>query len=378
MKYQYWLLCLQGVGNLCKRQLIAYFGSARELYFAVEEKLDSCGFLKEKEREGILASRNRWDIDREWNHFRAGETSFVTVEQSGYPGELRSVHDRPYGLFFRGNPKAWSEQAVAVVGSRRCSAYGQKIAYDLGFALGKAGITVVSGMAKGIDGAAHRGCLDAGGRAVAVLGCGTDICYPRQNEDLYERLLRDGTVLSEYRDGTEPLAVHFPARNRIISGLSSQLVVVEAREKSGSLITADFALEQGKDVFAVPGRATDPMSAGCNRLIDQGAGIVCSVEDYVRQLFEGMGAMPREYSARPENPGQNRDRKGRENRGEGNFLLEKEERLVYSCLDFYPKGLDQLQGETKLEILPLLAAIMHLCDLGLIRENFKNQYVRLG
>ena len=378
MKYQYWLLCLQGVGNLCKRQLIACFGSAKDLYLASEEKLAACRFLKERERERILASRKVWDIDREWNHFRTGDTSFVTVEQSAYPGELRSVHDRPYGLFFRGNAENWREPAVAVVGSRRCSAYGQKIAYDLGYALGEAGITVVSGMAKGIDGAAHRGCLDAGGRAVVVLGCGTDICYPMQNADLYERLLREGTVLSEYRDGTEPLAGHFPARNRIISGLSSQVVVVEAREKSGSLITADFALEQGKDVFAVPGRATDPMSAGCNRLIDQGAGIVCSVEDYVRQLFEGMGAMPRKSSDCGENSEKDRSEKRGENRGEGNFLLEKEERLVYSCLDFYPKGLDQLQGETKLEILPLLAAIMRLCDLGLIRENFKNQYVRLG
>ena len=180
MKYQYWLLCLQGVGNLCKRQLIACFGSAKDLYLASEEKLAACRFLKERERERILASRKVWDIDREWNHFRTGDTSFVTVEQSAYPGELRSVHDRPYGLFFRGNAENWREPAVAVVGSRRCSAYGQKIAYDLGYALGEAGITVVSGMAKGIDGAAHRGCLDAGGRAVVVLGCGTDICYPMQ------------------------------------------------------------------------------------------------------------------------------------------------------------------------------------------------------
>ena len=127
MKYQYWLLCLQGVGNLCKRQLIACFGSAKDLYLASEEKLAACRFLKERERERILASRKVWDIDREWNHFRTGDTSFVTVEQSAYPGELRSVHDRPYGLFFRGNAENWREPAVAVVGSRRCSAYGQKI-----------------------------------------------------------------------------------------------------------------------------------------------------------------------------------------------------------------------------------------------------------
>ena len=362
MKYRYWLACLQGVSNRKKRKLIAYFGSARELFEAEERTVTDCPFLLPKQKNLICEARKNADLERQVERFLAAGSALITVEQENYPKRLLQVHDHPYAVFTRGKVFSWEAPAVAIVGARRCSAYGKKMAYELGYAMGKAGYIVVSGMARGIDGAAHQGCLDAGGKTVAVLGCGVDICYPAQHQSLYQSIWENGLLLSEYRNETPPLAEHFPARNRLISGLADQVIVVEAREKSGSLITTDFALEQGKDIYAVPGRATDAMSAGCNRLIDQGAGIVCSVEDHLRRCFEeGELQMPLKEMKQKEN-----------------FILEKEERLVYSCVDFYPKGLDQLQGETKLEILPLLAAIMRLCDLGLIQENFKNQYVRLG
>lgn len=369
MKYRYWLACLKGLGNRKKRQLAAYFGSAEDLFRAGEERILECRILLPQQKELICAERKSRDLKAELECFLAAGGFLVTTEDSGYPELLKQIPDHPYGLFFRGEVLEkgkmcpWEKRpAVAIVGARNCSAYGRKVSYELGYALGKAGCIVVSGMAKGIDGAAHLGCLDAGGMTIAVLGCGTDVCYPQEHSNLYQRIIREGVLMSEYTEGTQPLGRHFPARNRLISGLASQVIVVEAKEKSGSLITVDFALEQGKDIYVVPGRLTDPMSAGCNRLIDQGAGIICSVDDYLRRCIEkGERQVTVEKIKEKEN-----------------FILEKEERLVYSCLDFYPKGLDQLQGETKLEILPLLAAVMRLCDLGLIQENFKNQYVRLG
>ncbi len=362
MKYQYWFLCLKGIGNVTKKRLITYYGSAKELYAASEESLRASHLLDERQIHTILDSKKDRDPGRALEVYLACGGRFVTVEDEDYPKMLLQVHDRPYGLFERGVSEGIGERTVAIVGARRCTPYGQKMAYDLGYGLAKAGYTVVSGMARGIDGAAHQGCLDGGGQTVAVLGCGTDICYPKPNAGLYREILKKGKVISEYSDGTQPLAEHFPARNRIISGLARQVIVVEAKEKSGSLITADFALEQGKDIYAVPGRCGDAMSAGCNRLIAQGAGVICSVEDYLRECMETEGLQHQKYVPKESQ----------------NFSLEKEERLVYSCVDFYPKGLDQIQGETKLEILPLLAAVMKLCDLGLIQENFKNQYVRLG
>lgn len=363
--YRYWLACQKGLGNKKKRQLAAYFGSAENLFAVDGGQIRNCPLLLPEQKKLICESRKQWKAQEEWERFIASGGGFTTTEDEDYPKRLLHIPDHPYALFWRsaGLKKTfWEKPAAAVVGARRCSGYGSKIAYELGYALGKAGYVIVSGMAKGIDGAAHLGCLDAGGDTVAVLGNGTDVCYPRTHEALYKRIEKEGMLLSEYVNGTQPVPGHFPARNRLISGLADQVIVVEAREKSGSLITADFALEQGKDIYAVPGRTTDVMSAGCNRLIDQGAGMICSVEDHLRRCFE---------------EGERQVVLGEMKRCE-NFVLEKEERLVYSCVDFYPKGLDQLQVETKLEILPLLAAVMRLSDLGLIQENFKNQYVRLG
>jgi DNA processing protein len=235
------------------------------------------------------------------------------------------------------------------------------MAEALAKALGEQGFCVVSGMARGIDGYAHQGCLQTPSPTVAVLGCGVDICYPRENRGLYEKIRQQGCILSEYPNGSQPLAAQFPQRNRIISGMAELVIVVEAREKSGSLITADFALEQGKDIYAVPGRSNDTMSAGCNRLIAQGAGIITSVSDFISNLqdmaFTGLAS---QVAGQDEN-----------------FFLEKEETLVYSCFDFYPKSIEAVLQETGMELLQLLSVIINLCDKGFLREYYKNQYVRI-
>jgi DNA processing protein len=202
----------------------------------------------------------------------------------GYPQLLAQLHDPPVELFVRGRGDALVEPAVAVVGARSCSGYGAQVARTLGRELAAAGLVVVSGLARGIDGEAHRGALEAGGTTVAVLGCGIDRDYPRIHAGLAARIRESGAVVSEYPAGTEPAPWRFPARNRIIAGLTLATVVVEARERSGALITSDFALELGREVFAVPGEITAALSAGTNDLIRQGATPLLSPRDVLGAL----------------------------------------------------------------------------------------------
>ncbi len=208
----------------------------------------------------------------------------VARRDAGYPPLLAELHDPPSSLFVRGESEALSAPGVAVVGARSCSAYGAQVARSLARELAAAGVVVVSGLARGVDGEAHRGALEGGGRTIAVLGCGIDRDYPRNHAELARRILASGAVVSEYPAGIEPAPWRFPARNRIIAGLSLATVVVEARERSGALITADFALELGRDVFAVPGEITSSLSAGTNDLLRQGAAPLTSVRDVLDAL----------------------------------------------------------------------------------------------
>ena len=210
----------------------------------------------------------------------------------GYPQLLAQLHDPPARLWLRGAPAdVLARAAVAVVGARTCSAYGAQVTRALARELAAAGLVIVSGLARGIDGEAHRGALDAGGVTVAVLGCGIDRDYPARHAELARRLVEaGGLVVSEYEPGVEPAPWRFPARNRIIAGLALATVVVEARERSGALITADFALELGREVFAVPGEITSSLAAGTNRLIRQGAAPLLEVEDVLEAL--GLARVP--------------------------------------------------------------------------------------
>ena len=212
-------------------------------------------------------------------HYKTGDPE--------YPERLRNIPGAPQNLFVLGKLPEEGRLSVAVIGARDCSEYGKYVARELGTVLGGSGIAVISGMARGIDGISQEAALDAGGSSYAVLGCGVDVCYPEANRQLYERLKISGGILSEYPPGAPALARHFPPRNRIVSGLADVVVVIEARVKSGTLITVDMALEQGREVYVVPGRVTDRLSDGCNRLIRQGAGILLSPEEFLRELLEG-------------------------------------------------------------------------------------------
>jgi DNA processing protein len=208
----------------------------------------------------------------------------VARREPGYPPLLRDLHDPPPTLHIRGELEALSSPGVAVVGARSCSAYGAQVARAVARDLAAVGLVVVSGLARGVDGEAHRGALESGGRTIAVLGCGIDRDYPRSHSELARRIVVAGAVVSEYPPGVEPAPWRFPARNRIIAGLALATIVVEARERSGALITADFALELGRDVFAVPGEITSGLSAGTNDLLRQGAAPLTSVQDVLDAL----------------------------------------------------------------------------------------------
>ena len=202
----------------------------------------------------------------------------------GYPERLCYIPDAPQKLYYEGELPGNNVHSVAIIGARECTEYGRSMARIFAEALAKKGVYIISGMATGIDGIAQRSALEAGGKSFGVLGCGTDICYPRSNQGLYEDLKKKGGLISEYLPGTLPKRENFPRRNRLISGLADIVLVIEAKEKSGTGITVNTALEQGKDVFAVPGRVGDAMSAGCNRMISEGAGIALSPDILLQEL----------------------------------------------------------------------------------------------
>lgn len=360
MMYRYWFMELKGVGNVIKHRLFDVFGSAKAIYHLSEQELRECGFLQERQIQAVLAGRNTWKLEEEYQKICGTGQRMITLEEADYPYLLTKIYEAPYGLYFLGNLPQKKQKTAAIVGARCCSEYGKKMAGELAGALAQCGYDIVSGMAKGIDTFAHRGALDAGGSTVAILGSGTDVCYPKENKYLYEEIKSKGCVISEYPPGTPPLARQFPARNRIISGMAKLVIVVEAQEKSGSLITMDYALEQGRDIYAVPGRITDCLSAGCNRLLAQGAGIITSVEDFIHNIEEiDVSELGLSFS-----------------KNENDFVLEKIECMVYSCFDFYPKSLEQVLQESALDLLTLLSTVMDLCDKGYLREVFKNQYIK--
>lgn len=282
----YWLAwaVLFPAGGRRLLEAVERFGSPRRAWEAPATAFDFWTPSPRGDPRELLKKRGTVDPVREAQRLAALDIKMVTWDDADYPARLREIYDPPAVFFYRGTLAQDDEACVAVVGSRRCTHYGRMVAEELGAGLARAGLTVVSGMARGIDSAAHRGALGAGGRTVAVLGTGLDICYPRENSKLMQEIAASGAVVSEFPLGSPPEPWHFPVRNRIISGLSRGVVVVEAAARSGALITAELALEQGRDVMAVPGNVTSPSSQGTNRLIKQGARLVEGVEDVLDEL----------------------------------------------------------------------------------------------
>ncbi|MCM1543050.1 MAG: DNA-processing protein DprA [Blautia sp.] len=300
---------------------------------------------------------------------RKDDISFITPFDREYPEKLRNIPDAPSGLYVRGRLPVETDITVAVIGARECSDYGRYVAEGLGAFFGKNGVTVVSGMAKGIDGISQWAALEAGGTSVGVLGCGVDICYPARNRELFDRLLEQGTVFSEYPPGTPPRSMNFPARNRIVSGLADAVVVVEARSRSGTLITVDMALEQGREVFVVPGRITDRLSDGCNRLIKQGAGMLLSPEELLEELWElkertGCKAERRERAPNEKKKHGMAQKKRNDELQKGQSAeVAPKLRDIYQALDFYPRSVEQIMTHLSPDVTQRQATIwlIQLC-----------------
>ena len=282
---------------------------------------------------------------------------YIANSDQEFPEKLKELHDCPKGIYVRGKLPDPGKKSVAIVGARMCSAYGRATASYFARVLAANDVQIISGLALGIDGAAHEGALMAGGATFAVMAGAVDTCYPRAHIELYEQMRRTGGIISEEPCGCPPLPKLFPKRNRLISALSDMVLVVEAKKKSGSLITADFAAEQGRDIFAVPGRLEDSLSEGCNELIFPGAGIAISPE----RMLEIMGKNC-EKSDNSKLFMQN--------------VLSRQENMVYSCLSLQPKTLEELCAAAKLPISSVTESVMLLQLQGLAKEIGRNRYVR--
>ncbi|HHW30440.1 MAG TPA: DNA-protecting protein DprA [Clostridiaceae bacterium] len=284
--YWVWLSSLLQISPRKKIELIQYFKEPQYIWHSRNEDLKNLPFISESMFKQLTDPEPRKKVDKLIEIIYREDIHIYRYNyDKSYPDILYNMYDPPLILYSKGCINL-NEMAVAIVGARKATSYGLKTAEKFAFELASYGITVISGMARGIDSQAHIGALKAGGKTIAVLGCGLDIVYPPENRQLMENIINNGAVVSEYPPGTQPLPYNFPARNRIISGLSHGVVVVEAASKSGSLITADFALEQGKEVFAVPGNINNINSRGTNKLIKEGAKLVSDVEDILEEIIE--------------------------------------------------------------------------------------------
>ncbi len=367
--YAYWLNHVEGVGVVTAKRLVQALKTPKAVYHATEAQLRE--LVMPKVAESIVRAQQQ-DIFVPYEKMCCKGIVMVPFYHQAYPKRLSNLPDGPFCLYVKGKLPADNKMSLAIVGARNCSEYGRYVAESFAGAFAKWRVQIVSGMAKGIDGIAGEAALAAEGDTYAVLGCGVDICYPSANAGLYGEICEKGGVISEYVPGTEPSPGLFPARNRIISALADAVLVVEARQKSGTLITVDMALEQGKEVYVVPGRITDRLSDGCNRLLRQGASPALSPEQMFTELADTVW---REYGQ--QNAGKTEDEVETAKIPADSRLagLTKAQKALYHLLDFYPISVEQiwlmvqnnddLQGITLPQIMEMLIA---LCVAGLVKN----------
>lgn len=383
--YAQWLCSVPGISNAAMRRIRKACGSLEGALEASEEALKE--ILTAKQLGALLESRREIDSrDRLAERFlemnRKG-IFFTCRGESDYPSRLMDIPDPPEGIYYRG--KLPEERlSVAVVGARDCSEYGARVAEELGRYLGEQGVQVISGMARGIDGISQAAALSAGGSSFAVLGSGVDVCYPTSNRALYEKLLDRGGILSSYPPGTAPLSTNFPPRNRIVSGLADALVVVEAREKSGTLITVDMALEQGREVYVAPGRITDRLSDGCNRLLRQGAGVFLSPREFLAEIQPTAepkrGQQAADTGQQMAAVGRQADAREDEGFGQAARELPAELEEIYLALDDTPDSLERIAARVhgRFSSVQVNTLLMRLCVEGLAAQVSPGHFRRQG
>ena len=278
-RYWIWLSLIRNLGSKRKLKLLELHKTPEEIYKLTKEELININGIGEAIANDIIISKNEKILNYHIKYMKENNIKIININEREYPQVLKEIYDPPISLYVKGNIEKLNNKNIGIVGCRECTTYGKKSAEYFAYNLSKQNINIVSGLAKGIDSYAHLGSLN-NGNTIAVLGNGLDIIYPKENLELANEIIkRGGTIISEYPCGTKPDKMKFPARNRIISGISSGIIVIEAKEKSGTLITVDFALEQGRDVFVVPGNINSINSVGTNDLIKQGARLVTTYED---------------------------------------------------------------------------------------------------
>ncbi len=350
--YWYWLCNIPGIGLKKIEKLLEEYGTPEEIC-----RQKRIGWFTEKEQSAFAESKKiKWLA--KYKEILNKGIKIICCEDKEYPKRLVCLEDRPYVIYVKGRLPKENIKTCGIVGARNCTRYGATLAREFGQILAGAGIQVVSGLARGIDGEGQYGAVQAGGASFGILGCGVDICYPEENRKLYEMIQSKGGLISEFAPGTEARPPHFPMRNRLISALSDKIIVVEAKKRSGSLITVDFALEQGKEVFGVPGRVTDTLSEGVNNLLRLGAGVLTRPED----ILEEFGVSNEEKYAKAE---------------KNNFLLAEKENMLYSKLDLQPKNIQYIIEETGMDVSAVSEILLELQLKGLVAECGKNHYAKI-
>lgn len=357
------LSLIPGVGPRTRRKLLDRFGSPRAVLDAAPSDLRDIEGVGPKLTERIVAAGEEIDAEQEIALCRRHGIAILTEADPQYPRMLREIHDPPGILFVRGQLKPEDGLAIGIVGTRHATPYGLRQAERLAAGLARAGLTVVSGLARGIDGAAHRGVLDAGGRTLAILASGVLSIYPPEHQQLANDVAAQGALVSEQPPRSSPLAGTFPQRNRIISGLSLGVIVIEAAERSGALITARHAMEQGRDVFALPGNVDSRASRGCHRLLRDGAILIESVDDVLEQLGPLVEAMPRDDGRTVHHPAE--------------LMLNELEQEVLTAVRTEATSIDAIISQSGLPPAQVLSTISVLEMRHLIRRLSGNTVIRI-
>lgn len=384
----FFLQFVQGIGKKTIHNLWEYFGTGQAIFDAGEKDLEK--ILKPVQLRAFLNAREKKRPEEEIVRLQKKGIDYYSVFDEGYPKRLLKVLDRPNGLFVRGSLPDEDSMTISIVGTRRHSYYGEKKTKQFSRLIVENGIPIISGMARGIDGIAQKTAVEYGGKTYAVLGCGVDVCYPPEHKQLFEQIPMTGGIISEYPPGTEPAAGLFPMRNRIISGLGDILLVMEAREKSGTLITVDMALEQGKEIWALPGRVDDVLSVGCNRLIAQGAAILPGITEFEKELeilCEKYGKKVESFGMKGEEGTVSEGKKGdamhtageRDTKWNCLSLIEK---AVAAALDYQPLSLSNIyerldmESKTRYSIRQVSIALMELCMKNMAKQEGGGYFIR--
>lgn len=355
--YIMWLSSVPNINTETKYNLIDYFGSAEEIYTADAADIAYSKLISQAELNSFKRARADYDFDREIEKLEKSPIKYYTYNDKEFPKQLNNMKNPPLGLYVWGEIPDSPYPYVSIVGTRRASEYGATVCHRIAYELAENGITIVSGMAFGIDSIAHKGCIEAGGKTIAVLGCGADVCYPASNRSLRDSIIENGCVISEFPMGTGSQKYNFPYRNRIVACLSSVVVVVEGEDKSGTLITANHALDNGREVMAIPGNITSSLSQAPNRLIADG----CSPVLYTQDILDAMNIKITEkeiknISSMPD--------------------ISAEEKIIYDIVGYEPLTIDEICAKSSMSI-SLVGSILMMLELkGCIMKLSGQKYAK--